>query len=135
MFSAAFSVPSSLPETPASSSDSFETLSRNLSTPSALLASASENFCVFSTVCGQRPAHVLGEALELVQHVVGALEDVLRGLQQIGDRRRIGGDFGNRAGRLGLVEQVRLVEIGALDLDVGLAGQAGKADIGLASTW
>ena len=104
--SAAFSVPSSLPETPASSSDSALTLVRNLSMPSAFLASASENFCAFWTVCGQRPAHVLGEAFELGKHVVGAGEDVLRRLQKIGHRRRIGGDLGDRAFLFRLVEQV-----------------------------
>ena len=129
--SAAFSVPSSLPETPASSSDSADTLDRNLSMPSAFAASASENFFAFSAVCVSGPRTSLGKSFEFGQHIVGAREDVLRRLQQVRHRRRVGGDFRDALVPLGLVEQIGLREVGALELDVRLSGQAGDADVGL----
>ena len=68
------------------------------------------------------------------KHAVGALEDVLRGLQQVGHRRRIGDDLGDRAVRLGFIEDVGLLGNRAFQLDIGLSGEAGQADVGLGRT-
>ena len=96
-----------------------------------MLASASREFLGVLDGVGERRANVGDEALEVGQHLVGPREDILRGFQQIGDGRRVGGDLGDPAAFLGLVEQLRLVQIGALQLDLGLAGETGNADIGL----
>ena len=66
--------------------------------PSAFLASASENFWAFLTVCVSGPRTSVTKPSRSGKHLVGAGEDVLRRLQQIGDRRRVGDDFGDRAG-------------------------------------